>query len=70
MSERGSGKEEIPTLTPDALRPLTTKQQKTALNMDKFIQNQSLHLRERIIKKLQAGPKKRRGEKGGGGGEE
>ncbi|MBS2961385.1 Rop family plasmid primer RNA-binding protein, partial [Klebsiella pneumoniae subsp. pneumoniae] len=38
MSERGSGKENIPTLSTDALRPLMTKQQKTALNMAKFIQ--------------------------------
>ncbi|HBS8784011.1 TPA: Rop family plasmid primer RNA-binding protein, partial [Klebsiella pneumoniae] len=30
------------TLSTDALRPLMTKQQKTALNMAKFIQNQSL----------------------------
>ncbi|MDM7298318.1 Rop family plasmid primer RNA-binding protein, partial [Klebsiella pneumoniae] len=41
LSERGSGKENIPTLSTDALRPLMTKQQKTALNMAKFIQNQS-----------------------------
>ncbi len=46
-SERGSGKENIPTLSTDALRPLMTKQQKTALNMAKFIQNQSLLLLEK-----------------------
>ncbi len=48
LSERGSVKEEIPTLTTDALRPLMTKQQKTALNMAKFIQNQSLLLLEKL----------------------
>ncbi len=32
----------------DALRPLMTKQQKTALNMAKFIQNQSLLLLEKL----------------------
>ncbi len=47
-SERGSGKENIPTLSTDALRPLMTKQQKTALNMAKFIQNQSLLLLEKL----------------------
>ncbi|EHF5057960.1 Rop family plasmid primer RNA-binding protein, partial [Enterobacter hormaechei] len=41
MSERGSGKETVLTLSTDALRLLMTKQQKTALNMAKFIQNQS-----------------------------
>ncbi|NOQ03980.1 Rop family plasmid primer RNA-binding protein [Acinetobacter baumannii] len=39
MSERGSGKETGFTLSTDALRPLMTKQQKTALNMAKFIQD-------------------------------
>ncbi|HBW3748389.1 TPA: Rop family plasmid primer RNA-binding protein, partial [Klebsiella pneumoniae] len=39
MSERGSGKETVLTLSTDALRLLMTKQQKTALNMAKFIQN-------------------------------
>ncbi len=48
LSERGSGKENIPTLSTDALRPLMTKQQKTALNMAKFIQNQSLLLLEKL----------------------
>jgi hypothetical protein len=38
----------IPTLSTDALRPLMTKQQKTALNMAKFIQNQSLLLLEKL----------------------
>ncbi|MBK2879821.1 Rop family plasmid primer RNA-binding protein, partial [Escherichia coli] len=41
MSERGSGKESGFTLSTDAPRPLMTKQQKTALNMAKFIQSQS-----------------------------
>ncbi len=34
--------------TTDALRPLMTKQQTTALNMAKFIQNQSLLLMEKL----------------------
>ncbi|HBX0548232.1 TPA: Rop family plasmid primer RNA-binding protein [Klebsiella pneumoniae] len=42
MSERGSGKESGFTLSTDAPRPLMTKQQKTALNMAKYIQSQSL----------------------------
>ncbi len=36
------------TLSTDALRALMTKQQKTALNMAKFIQNQSLLLLEKL----------------------
>ena len=36
------------TLSTDALRSLMTKQQKTALNMAKFIQNQSLLLLEKL----------------------
>ncbi len=36
------------TLSTDALRLLMTKQQKTALNMAKFIQNQSLLLLEKL----------------------
>ena len=36
------------TLSTDALRPFMTKQQKTALNMAKFIQNQSLLLLEKL----------------------
>jgi hypothetical protein len=35
-------------MSTDALRPLMTKQQKTALNMAKFIQNQSLLLLEKL----------------------
>ena len=46
--ERGSGKETGFTLSTDALRPLMTKQQKTALNMAKFIQNQPLLLLEKL----------------------
>jgi hypothetical protein len=48
LSERGSGKEICLTLSTDALRPFMTKQQKTALNMAKFIQNQSLLLLEKL----------------------
>ncbi len=52
QSERGSGKENIPTLSTDALRPpYEPKQQKTALNMAKFIQNQSLLLLENLTKR-------------------
>ncbi len=48
-SERGSGKRDwFFTLSTDALRLLMTKQQKTALNMAKFIQNQSLLLLEKL----------------------
>lgn len=48
LSERGSGKETGFTLGSDALRPFMSKQQKTALNMVKFIQNQSLLLLEKL----------------------
>ncbi len=41
-------RENIPRLSTDALRPLVTKQQKTALFMAKFIQNQSLLLLEKL----------------------
>ncbi|PXA15704.1 hypothetical protein DD866_14110 [Staphylococcus pseudintermedius] len=42
LSERGSGKEYGLTLSTDAPRPPMTKQQKTELNMAKYIQSQSL----------------------------
>ncbi len=49
LSERGSGKENIPTLSTLTLSEApATKQQKTALNMAKFIQNQSLLLLEKL----------------------